>query len=132
MNPAFSVIFFTTLAGASQGLFLALFAVELSGLDAARLIPWGAATSLVLAVAGLAASFFHLGHPERAWRAALMWRTSWLSREVIALPVFIAAVGLWGAAHWWGWGSTVWLGTVATLACVALFLCTAKIGRAHV
>ena len=70
MNPAFSVIFFTTLAGASQGLFLALFAVELSGLDAARLIPWGAATSLVLAVAGLAASFFHLGHPERAWRAA--------------------------------------------------------------
>ena len=38
---------------------------------------------------GLLASFFHLGRPERAWRAAAMWRTSWLSREVIALPVFM-------------------------------------------
>jgi DMSO reductase anchor subunit len=81
----------------------------------------------VLAIAGLAASFFHLGHPQRAWRAALMWRTSWLSREVIALPVFIVAVGLWGAAHLWGWGHTAWWGAVAAVACVALFLCTAMI-----
>ena len=127
MNPAFSVIFFTTLAGASQGLFLALFAVELSGFESDQLIPWGAATSLVLAIAGLVASFFHLGHPERAWRAAMMWRTSWLSREVIALPLFIAAVGLWGAAHVWGWGYTPWIGAVAVLTCAALFLCTAMI-----
>lgn len=40
-------------------------------------------------VLGLVASFFHLGHPLRAWRAVLMWRTSWMSREVIALPLFI-------------------------------------------
>ena len=127
MNPAFSVIIFTTLAGTSQGLFLALFTVELSGFAAKPLIIWGAITSWVLAIAGLAASFFHLGHPQRAWRAALMWRTSWLSREVIALPVFIAAVGLWGAAHLWGWGHTAWWGAVAAVACVALFLCTAMV-----
>ena len=31
MNPAFSVIFLTTLIGAGQGLFLALFGAELAG-----------------------------------------------------------------------------------------------------
>jgi DMSO reductase anchor subunit len=39
-----------------------------------------------------------------------MWRTSWMSREVIVLPAFIALVGGWallatlaqrgGGAHW--------------------------------
>jgi DMSO reductase anchor subunit len=43
----------------------------------------------------LTASFFHLGHPLRAWRAMLMWRTSWMSREVIVLPAFIALVSTW-------------------------------------
>ena len=47
---------------------------------------------------GLGASFLHLGRPERAWRAAMMWRTSWLSREVIVLPAFIGAVALWWLA----------------------------------
>jgi DMSO reductase anchor subunit len=51
--------------------------------------------ALLLLLAGLGASFLHLGRPERAWRAALMWRTSWLSREVIVLPALIAAIGLW-------------------------------------
>ena len=41
---------------------------------------------------GLGASFLHLGRPERAWRAAAMWRSSWLSREVIVLPAFIGVV----------------------------------------
>ncbi len=49
-------------------------------------------------VVGLGCSFLHLGRPERAWRAATMWRTSWLSREVIVLPAFIAVVVLWWAA----------------------------------
>eukprot|EP01041_Mallomonas_annulata_P019565 gene19565-38970_t len=37
----------------------------------------------VLLLGGLLASFFHLGQKARAWRAAAMWRTSWMSREVI-------------------------------------------------
>ena len=44
------------------------------------------------------ASTFHLGRPARAWRAVLMWRTSWLSREVIVLPAFIGLVGAWAVA----------------------------------
>lgn len=38
--------------------------------------------------AGLAASVFHLGRPQYAWKAFLNWRKSWLSREVIAFGVF--------------------------------------------
>ena len=35
--------------------------------------------------AGLGASVLHLGQPKKAWRVWLGWRTSWLSREAIAL-----------------------------------------------
>ncbi|HEX6298593.1 MAG TPA: sulfite dehydrogenase subunit SoeC, partial [Burkholderiales bacterium] len=93
MRPAFSVVFLTTLIGAGQGLLLALVAGEAlarSGAaepPGARFFVVGSAFCLALAALGLVASFFHLGRPERAWRAAAMWRTSWLSREVIALPV---------------------------------------------
>ena len=38
MNPAFSVIFLTTLIGAAQGLFLALFGAELAGFGAATVV----------------------------------------------------------------------------------------------
>ncbi|MBU6260663.1 MAG: dimethyl sulfoxide reductase anchor subunit, partial [Burkholderiales bacterium] len=90
MNPAWSVVFLTTLIGAGQGLVLALYTAELAGAGAdgaARaFLAQGAAVAVLLAAAGLAASFFHLGRPARAWRSAAMWRTSWLSREVIALP----------------------------------------------
>ena len=107
MHPAFSVIFLTTLIGAAQGLFLALFTAQ--SYAAFHLLPQpephgfygvGSLIVLVLATGGLIASFFHLGHPERAWRAAAQWRTSWLSREVIVLPAFMAAVALYGGAHW--------------------------------
>ncbi len=47
-----------------------------------------AVTALVLALVGLAISIFHLGRPERAWRALAGWRHSWLSREVGALSLF--------------------------------------------
>ncbi len=96
MNPAFSVLVFTTAAGAGQGLVVALALALLVGvpLDAA-LVQSGLLVATVLLVVGLAASFLHLGRPERAWRAAAMWRTSWLSREVIVLPTFIALVAVW-------------------------------------
>lgn len=96
MNPAFSVVLFTTIAGAAQGLVVVLALAALAGLAMAPAFV-GAALIIaeVMLVIGLGASFAHLGRPERAWRAVLMWRTSWLSREVIALPAFIAVVALW-------------------------------------
>jgi len=96
MNPAFSVVIFTAIADAAQGLVVALALAVLGGIAVAPAFP--SAVLLIAAamlVIGLGASFLHLGRPERAWRAAMMWRTSWLSREVIALPAFIGLVGLW-------------------------------------
>jgi sulfite dehydrogenase (quinone) subunit SoeC len=133
MNPAFSVVFLTTLIGAGQGLFLVLYAAELGarfgllGALSSRFYVQGAAVAVALLVAGLAASFFHLGRPERAWRTAAMWRTSWLSREVIVLPAFIAAAAGYGLAHAYAPAATVWLGALGVLLCAALFLCTAMI-----
>lgn len=40
-------------------------------------------------VTGLAMSTLHLGKKERAWRAILNLRSSWLSREVLTYPLFI-------------------------------------------
>lgn len=146
MHPAFSVIFLTTLLGAGQGLFLALFTGQLYAL--AKLVPeqsglFYAAGSLIalgLLVLGLLASFFHLGRPERAWRAASQWRTSWLSREVIVLPITMVLVAAYGLAHWLGLSQpfvivggilpldlTLILGLLGTFAAFALFVCTAMI-----
>jgi DMSO reductase anchor subunit len=99
MNPAFSVVAFTTLAGAAQGLVVALALAVLARLPMTpAFLAHGLVVAIVLLGAALAASFLHLGRPERAWRAATMWRTSWLSREVIVLPTFIALVALWWLA----------------------------------
>ena len=133
MRPAFSVVFLTTLTGAGQGLFLALYAAEfLAGPDLTRpfapsFVALGAAIACVLAALGLVASFFHLGRPLRAWRSAAKWRTSWLSREVIALPLFIAACAAWGAAHLRAPTLVPAIGAAALAACLALFVCTAMI-----
>lgn len=133
MNPAFSVVFLTTLLGAGQGLFLALFVVEgavaagVLSAPASGFYSCGSATAVILLGAGLLASFFHLGHPERAWRAAAMWRTSWLSREVIVLPVFMVLVTVYGWMHWLGRPGTLTLGLLAAAVCVLLFVCTGMI-----
>ena len=131
MQPAFSVIFLTTLIGAAQGLFLALFAAELAGFgrgdgETAFLVT-GGIVAVVLTGLGLFASFFHLGRPERAWRAAAMWRTSWLSREVIVLPAFGAFALAWVVAHGLGLPGTLALGAAGAVAAIALFVCTAMI-----
>lgn len=132
MNPAFSVVFLTTLIGAGQGLFLVLFVAELAGQarpDAAgaAFFAIGGGVALVLTAVGLVASTFHLGRPERGWRAAARWRTSWLSREVIVLPLFLAGLFFWTAAHALGLGGTRALGALTAAASLGLYLCTAMI-----
>ncbi len=147
MHPAYSVIFLTTLIGVGQGLFLALYTGQVYSL--ANLLPAqdsqgfyaiGSVVSLVLLVGGLIASFFHLGHPERAWRAASKWRTSWLSREVIVLPAFMSLVALYALTHYFGLTTplftvadtlavdvTLIIGLLASVLAFVLFLCTAMI-----
>jgi DMSO reductase anchor subunit len=133
MNPAFSVLFLTTLLGAGQGLFLTLFAAELAGRTGLGPLPtpWflavGGGVALVLTGLGLVASVFHLGRPERGWRAASRWRTSWLSREVIVLPLFMAGGFFWAAAQYALPQATLVLGGITAIFCLALFLCTGMI-----
>jgi len=146
MHPAFSVIFLTTLIGVGQGLFLALFTQQTYALfdllphQDARFYGWGSLLALLFTMAGLIASFFHLGRPERAWRSATQWRTSWLSREVIVLPAFMGILFLYGASHLSGFdpvlvilpsglgiNATIVLGGVGTILAFALFVSTGMI-----
>jgi DMSO reductase anchor subunit len=143
MRPAFSVLLLTTLLGVGQGLFFAVYCIQVLEHFEVRAGPQGdlfyalaAALSLAFLAAGLAASFFHLGRPERAWRSAAMWRTSWLSREVIVLPAFMGCVFLYGLGHVLGWraqpiafgvDATLAIGAVGTVLCLLLFLCTGMI-----
>jgi DMSO reductase anchor subunit len=131
MNPAFSVVAFTLAAGAGQGLVAAIAVALLLGAPIdASFVRAALALAIVLLLVGLAASFLHLGRPARAWRAVAMWRTSWLSREVIVLPAFIALVGLWWfeSGHAKSVAATATLLPLAALAGAALlWYCTAMI-----
>jgi DMSO reductase anchor subunit len=103
MHPAYSVIVFTTASGAGYGLLIWL---ALSGLGLIGAAPpwtgfWAGGFALVLITTGLLASTFHLGHPERAWRAFSQWRTSWLSREgVFAVMTYPLALLFLSNAVW--------------------------------
>ncbi len=147
MHPAISVILLTTLLGVGQGLFLALYTDQLysavnllPGQDSERFYALGSGLAMLFLLGGLGASFFHLGHPERAWRAITRWRTSWLSREVIVLPAVMFLVAVYGLTHYLGWtqplfvaggtvpiDATLLVGALATLATLLLFVCTAMI-----
>ncbi len=101
MRPAYSVIFFTVSSGAGYGLLIWLAVAVLTGRWELSAVPGlaGAGLALVLVSAGLMSSTFHLGHPERSWRAFSQWRTSWLSREgVFAVLTYVPA--LLFAAGW--------------------------------
>lgn len=132
MKPPLSMVFFTTLAGAGQGVFIALFGVQLAaalGLGSAPPTPFlltGALLVLLLSGSGLVAATFHLGRPLRAWRAGARWRTSWLSREIVVLPVFMAVVAGWGLALWLGAPSLA-IGAAGGALALFLYLCTGMI-----
>ncbi len=127
------MIFFTTLIGAAQGLMLALVGIDLAatvGLIVPAPLSYfylaSAGLVLLLCACGLVAATFHLGQPLRGWRAAARWRTSWLSREVIVLPLFMACVLGWTVSMATGYITVGW-----GLACIALalllYLCTGMI-----
>lgn len=95
MHPAPSVILFTSLSGLGFGLLMWL------GLGLPAVTGWVAfvfyAIAYLLAVGGLLASTFHLGHPERALKAFTQWRSSWLSREGICAVAALLVMALNGA-----------------------------------
>ncbi|RMG38932.1 MAG: DMSO reductase [Gammaproteobacteria bacterium] len=151
MHPAFSVIFLTTLIGAAQGMFMALVTGQVYSManllepqDSVSFYAAGSLIALALLGGGLVAAVFHLGKPSyfftRAWRGITQWRTSWLSRELIALPVFMLLVALYGGAHYLGWTSPFFtikgvipidpslvIGVIGVLMAIVLYVCTAMI-----
>ncbi len=95
MHPAPSIVLFTTLSGLGFGMlaFLGLDARPPTGMSALAFL----AVAFSLAVGGLVASAFHLGHPERALKAFTQWRSSWLSREAWLSLFALAAMAAHGA-----------------------------------
>lgn len=100
MQPALSIVLFTTLSGAGYGLLtwlgISVFLLQSRGGAAVPLASMqliAAILALVLVTAGLLCSLLHLGQPQRAWRALSQWRTSWLSREgIMALLTYVPAL----------------------------------------
>lgn len=129
MHPAYSVIFFTSASGGGT-LLLAL--LGLAG--ALGILPTDPVLGVVgfglgfgMTAAGLVSSTFHLGHPERAWRAFSQWRSSWLSREgVLAVATFMPSGLL--AILWVFFGQApVWLALVTLVLALATVSATAMI-----
>jgi DMSO reductase anchor subunit len=152
MNPAFSVILFTTLSGAGYGLLAWVgFMIAISGPalfeqgeigSSLWLIPLtigSLVAGVAMTVVGLISSTFHLGKPLRAWRAFSQWRTSWLSREgVLALLTYVPAlllIELLSSAKTGGSSARLllgghvvqWIGGVLALLSLLTVGCTAMI-----
>ncbi len=79
------------------------------------------AAAFALGLIGLWASIFHLGRPWLAYRAVIAWRTSWLSREVIAFGCFAALASTYAVLPWLPtidvlhFYASRWLGTLVAL-----------------
>lgn len=133
MHPAKSVILFTTASGAGYGMIIMLVLLILTGSAALPVtaIVTGFGIAYALITLGLLSSTFHLGHPERAFRAMSQWRSSWLSREgVMAVLTYLPgivfallAVTGWPASH----PAVLATGVIAIVFCVVTVFCTAMI-----
>ena len=119
MHPAPSVIIFTSLSGLGFGLlvFLGLGLPAPIGVIAFIFF----ALAYALAVGGLMASTFHLGHPERALKAFTQWKTSWLSREAWLAVAALIVMALYGA------GLVFYGVALAPLGCLGAFLSLATV-----
>ena len=128
MHPAKSVIFFTTISGAGFGL-IALLSLALcfgmASFDTAFYI--SALIAVFLSSAGLISSTFHLGNPQRAWRAVSQYQSSWLSREGVLSILTLGCFVLWiGSASITG-AAPAWIGALVALLCGLTIFATAMI-----
>jgi len=107
MRPAWSIIFFTTISGLGLGLAGWIVLGLLPLMTSASVMGVGIGTLALIGV-GLISSTFHLGHPERAWRALSQWRSSWLSREGVLAVVVMAGLAGWFAVAYRGGFVPLW------------------------
>jgi sulfite dehydrogenase (quinone) subunit SoeC len=132
MHPALSIVFFTTSSGAGFALLILLgLGAPLGLLPSSASFGFAAtAIAVLLAVGGLASSAFHLGRPERAWRAFSQWRSSWLSREAVCSALTFLPAGIFGIG-WIFFDTTTGLvglcGVFAAALAAATIFCTGMI-----
>ncbi|MCC5975371.1 MAG: dimethyl sulfoxide reductase anchor subunit [Rubellimicrobium sp.] len=125
MHPAPSVIVFSSFSGLGFGL---LFWLGLGLPAPTGWIAFGFFTiAYLLAVGGLIASTFHLGHPERALLAFTQWRTSWLSREAWTSVTALVLMALYGAGLVFFGQRIAWLGLAGAALSLGTVLTTAMI-----
>lgn len=120
------------MSGAGYGLLILLTAF--GAMDVIPMKRWlgffGFGLAFALITTGLLASTFHLGRPERAWRAFSQWRTSWLSREGVAAVATYLPSGLL-AIYWMAYETSdliVAILAIMTIVCaLATIYCTGMI-----
>ena len=125
MHPATSIILFTTLSGLGFG-FLAFLNLGLPMVSGWNVV-FGFGGGLALASAGLVASAFHLGHPERALKAFTQWRSSWLSREGWLACATLAVTGANAALTVFTDIHVPSLGWIGAALCIATVIATSMI-----
>ena len=120
MNPAPSVILFSTLSGLGFGFLAFLGWGALLPVGWAAFFLWG--LGFALALTGLLAATFHLGNPKNGLKAFSQWRTSWLSREAWASVATLVLLAPVAVSDWLGLGLPRAFGQVgAVLALVTVF-----------
>jgi DMSO reductase anchor subunit len=125
MHPAPSVILFTVLSGLGFG-FLAFLGLGFPS-PQGWLAFWLWGLGYALAVAGLLASTFHLGNPQRALMAFTQWRTSWLSREAWASVITLLVLAPKALSDWLGLDWPPEIGIVGGLMALATVTTTSMI-----
>ena len=132
MDPAYSIIVFTTASGAGYGLLALVSLLAIGGglppTTGLGLVALGAPAALI--GVGLSSSALHLGRPERALGAFSQWRSSWLAREGVAAVATFAPLGLFAI----GWvffndvgGFFAWMAAACALLALLTVSCTAMI-----
>jgi DMSO reductase iron-sulfur subunit len=124
-HPHFPLVFMLVLTQLAAGAFSALWVLDLFG-EAGNL--WlSALCSLALAGLSLGASTLHLGRPVYARRAMRGLRTSWLSREVLALSLFAGAAASFAAVLLFGLPGRAAVGFATLILGITGVTCSARI-----
>jgi DMSO reductase anchor subunit len=128
MHPEISLVLLTVLAGAGQGVFILLVALDSIFLNtgglSSEIYYAGVIISLIFQLVGVIASTSHLGNPHRGWRAMLMFRNSWLSREVITLSLSMGLAVLYIFLYWKGAPASLRItaGAIGVLANIGFYI----------
>jgi formate dehydrogenase iron-sulfur subunit len=65
-----------------------------------KMSAWLALMAFGLVNVGLGVGALHLGRPQYMFRSFLGWKTSWMSREVIAFVAFTTVLAHWAGLSW--------------------------------